>query len=144
MHHLKQKFVKSIMILFLLLSTYFASGQTNADSLIIKNKIKTVKIFDSENKLVNEIRYHFADRLIYRLDDDFAGYKNLKSTLTKIYDVNGNNIISVLTHSNLNKPTVWRHKYDKRGNEIATIDELNNYIFRSFYDKDNFKTIKFS
>lgn len=132
------------MILFLLLSTYFASGQTNADSLIINNKVKAVKILDSKNKLVNEIRYDSVGKLIYRLDDDFAGYENLKSMLTKIYDVNGNNIISVLTHSNFNKPTVWRHQYDERSNKIATIDEVGNYVFRQFYDEDNFMTMKLS
>ncbi|WP_299892408.1 hypothetical protein [uncultured Lacinutrix sp.] len=136
--------MKSLLIFFLFLSTYFTFGQTNADSLIIKNKIKVVKILNAKNKLVNEIRYDSLGKLIYRLDDDFAGYKNLKSTLTKIYDVNGNNIISVMTHSNFNKPTVWRHKYDDRGNKIATIDELNNNVFKQFYDEDNFMTMKLS
>ncbi len=101
-------------------------------------------MFDTNNKLVSESEYDSIGRLIYRLHDDFTGFKSLKSTLTKIYDNNGNNIISVLTHSNFNKPTVWRHKYDSYNNKTETLDEFGNYVFRYFYNENGFMIKKLS
>ncbi len=136
--------MKHIFSFLLLLLTNLTFSQTNADSLIISNRVKEVRIFDVNNKLVSKSQYDSIGRLIYRLHDDFAGFKSLKSTLTKIYNTNGNNIISVSTHSNFNKPTVWRYEYDNNGNKTSAIDEFGNYVYRYFYDDDGFMVKKLS
>lgn len=125
-----------ILILFITNSIF---SQNNSDSLIIKNKVKTVRIYDIMNKLVSSSEFDSLGKLVYRIQDDFGGYKTLKSTLTKIYDKNGYNIISVSTHSNFDKPTVWRHEYDINGNKTGTLDEFGNYVFKYFYDESGFK-----
>lgn len=126
------------ILIFFVSSSIFS--QNNADSLIIKNKVKSVRVYDNSNKLVSKSEFDSLGKLVYRLDNDFGGFKKLKSTLTKVYDKNGLNIISVSTHSNFEKPTVWRHEYDLNGNRIRILDEFGNYVFKFVYDKDGFKT----
>lgn len=140
----KLETLKHTFFFLLLLLTYLTFSQTNADSLIIKNRVKKVRVFDINNKLVSEFEYDSIARLIYRLHNDFTGFKSLKSTITKIYDSNDNNIISVSTHSNFNKPIVWRYEYDNNGSKTATLDEFGNYVFRYFYDKNGFMVKKLS
>lgn len=131
--------MKLLFVTILLLMNNLMFGQNNSDSLIISNRVKVVRVLNAYNDLVSNTEYDSIGRLIYRFNYDSIGFKPLKSTLTKIYDINGNNIISVLTHSNFNKPTIWRYQYDNNGNRIATIDEFGNYVFRYFYNKNGFK-----
>lgn len=128
------------ILIFFVSSSIFS--QNNADSLIIKNKVKSVRVYDNSNKLVSKSEFDSLGKLVYRLENDLGGFKKLKSTLTKVYDKNGLNIISVSTHSNFEKPTVWRHEYDLNGNRIRILDEFGNYVFKFVYDKDGFKTQK--
>ena len=130
-----------ILILFISNLTFC---QKNADSLIIKNKVKSVRIYDQSNKLVSKSEFDSLGRLVYNLQDDFGGYKRLKSTLTKVYDENGLNIISVSTHSNFDKPTVWRYEYDINGNKTGTLDEFGNYVFKYVYDENGLKIKEFA
>lgn len=114
-------------------------SQKNADSLIVKNKVKVVSIYDSANTLVSMSKFDDLGRLIYQLDDNFGSYKSLKATLTKTYDQKGNVMSTVFTHANYNHPRVWYYEYDTNGNKTGTLDEFGNYVFKYFYDESGFK-----
>ena len=134
--------MKTLLILFCLLLTNFALSQKNADSLILKHKVKTVKIFDSENKLVGELRYDTTGNLVFRFEDKFTFYRSLKSTLAKCHDFEIFDYTTIYNH--FASKSVWFYNYDKSGNVKSIEDELGNYLYKYKYDKDHFMIKKLS
>lgn len=134
------------IILHIIFLTFlnFVFSQTNSDSLIIKNKIKEVRIFDIDNNIACITKYDSLGKLTYNLMDNFTSQTSLKSSLTKIYNEKGNPIKTIFTHSSYSKPTIWINEFDDRNNKITTKDDLGNLVFEYFYDNSNFLVKKIS
>jgi hypothetical protein len=114
-------------------------SQSNSDSLIIKNKVKRVKIFDSENKLVSVYEYDIKGRLILRSMDNFTSAIFLKTSETNIYDENDNLIKTTFIHSSFSEPRIWIKDYDKNKNLVSIKNDKGDLVFQFFYDGTNFK-----
>src|SRR5690606_35206333 len=134
------------IILHIIFLTFlnFVFSQTNSDSLIIKNKIKEVRIFDIDNNIACITKYDSLGKLTYNLMDNFTSQTSLKSSLTKIYNEKGDPIKTIFTHSSYSKPTIWINEFDDRNNKITTKDDLGNLVFEYFYDNSNFLVKKIS
>jgi hypothetical protein len=129
-------------LLLLTFSTFFC--QSNNDSIIINNRIKEVRILDSENKLASITKYDLAGKLIFNSLDNFCGSTFLKTSITKFYDDNGKLIKTLSTHSSFEEPTIWIYEYDENGNKSVIKTQDGNLVFQFFYDNSNFLVKKLS
>jgi hypothetical protein len=131
--------MKSFKIILLLLINYSVFCQSNADSTIVKNKVKEVKIFDSTNNLVSISKYDVKGNLIFKSMDNFASATFLKTSEINTFDESGNEVKTVSTHSSFPDSTIWVKEYDKNKNLLNIKDEKGNLVFQYFYDDSNFK-----
>lgn len=127
-------------ILFFLFNLIYC--QENLDSIITKCRVKEVKIFDEEKKLVSLTRYDTLGRMLHNEVDNFTGATSLKTSMTKIYDQNGNVLKTISTHSSYPYPTIWIYEYDTDGNNIAVKTEQGDYVFQYFYNDSKFLILK--
>ena len=126
-----------IILLFFFTCSMFS--QSNADSIIVKNKVKEVKIFDSENNLVSEFKYDIKGRLVFRSMDNFTSAIFLKTSEINIYDENDNLIKTTFFHSSFSEPRIWIKEYDKNQNLVNVKNEKGDLVFQFFYDDKDFK-----
>lgn len=111
----------------------------NADSIIVKNKVKEVRIFDNKNNLVSLCKYDLKGNVLFKSMDNFTSSVFLKTSETNEYNDNGKLIKKTFTHSSFKEPTIWIKEYDKNQNLLNIKDEKGNLIFQFFYDDSNFK-----
>ena len=131
------KTVFKIIILLFFSNTVLC--QSNSDSIIRTNKVKEVRIVDSENKVASLTKYDSLGRMTFNALDNFGGATFLKTTLAKIYNDQGNNIQTISTHSSYpNERTVWFYEYDKNGNRTSIKTQDGNLVFQFVYDESNF------
>lgn len=128
-----------INILLLFLITFNSFCQTNTDSVIVKNKVKEVRIFDNKNNLVSLSKYDLKGNVLFKSMDNFTSAVFLKTSETNEYNDNGKLIKKTSTHSSFKEPTIWIKEYDKNQNLLNIKDEKGNLIFQFFYDDSNFK-----
>lgn len=138
MRHLTKKPMK-INILLLFLITFNSFCQTNTDSVIVKNKVKEVRIFDNKNNLVSLSKYDLKGNVLFKSMDNFTSAVFLKTSESNEYNDNGKLIKKTSTHSSFKEPTIWIKEYDKNQNLLNIKDEKGNLIFQFFYDDSNFK-----
>jgi len=119
--------------------TISAFCQINIESAIIENKVKEVRIFDSENNLVSVCKYNTNAKILFRSSENFASAMFLKTSETNIYNENNKVIETISTHSSFDKPTVWIKEYDGNQNLINIKDENGNMVFQYFYDQGKVK-----
>jgi hypothetical protein len=129
--------VKAVSLLLFFI-TNFVFAQTNADSIIINNKVREVRVVSAENNIACVSKYDRFGRLTYRLFDNFDGFPNLKSSIEWIYDSNGRKIKTISTHSSFTNPTIWIYEYDKKGNKLATKTVDGKPVFEYVYDDTGF------
>ena len=128
-----------INILLLFLITFNSFCQPNTDSVIVKNKVKEVRIFDNKNNLVSLSKYDLKGNVLFKSMDNFTSAVFLKTSETNEYNDNGKLIKKTSTHSSFKEPTIWIKEYDKNQNLLNIKDEKGNLIFQFFYDDSNFK-----
>lgn len=131
--------MKKLKIILLFFFTCSMFSQSNSDSIIVKNKVKEVKIFDSENNLVSEFKYDIKGRLVFRSMDNFTSAIFLKTSEINIYDENDNLIKTTFIHSSFSEPRIWIKDYDKNQNLVNIKNEKGDLVFQFFYDDKNFK-----
>lgn len=123
------------LILFLFISS-LGLAQINADSTIVKNKVKEVRIFNSNSKLVTVTKYDEKGKKIFNSSDrDY-----IKTSEATFYNDNGTIHKTVSTHSSYpDESTIWINEYDKNQNIIKIKDEKENLVFEFSYDDRNRK-----
>jgi hypothetical protein len=136
--HLTKKQMKFNLIILIFI-TFNSFCQTNTDSIIVKNKVKEVRIFDSKDNLVSVSKYDLKCNLLFKSMDNFTSALFLKTSETNTYNENGKLIKKISTHSSFKEPTIWIKEYDKNQNLVSIKDEKGNLIFQFFYDDSNFK-----
>ncbi len=128
-----------INVLILIFITFNSFSQNNADSIIVKNKVKEVRIFDIKDNLVSLSKYDLKGNVLFKSMDNFASAVFLKTSETNDYNDNGKLIKKTSTHSSFKEPTIWIYEYDKNQNLSNIKDEKGNLIFQFFYDDSDFK-----
>lgn len=131
--------MKKINLILLLLITHVVFSQKNANSAIISNKVKEVRIIDKNNKVVSISKYDNNGRLIFTSADNFTYAVFLKTSETISYNNDGKINKTISTHSSFEKPTIFINNYDSNGNLISIEDESGKLIFKYFYNDTNFK-----
>lgn len=126
-------------LIFLIFITFNSFCQTNTDSIIVKNKVKEVRIFDSKDNLLSVSKYDLEGNLLFKSMDNFTSAVFLKTSETNTYNENGKLIKKISTHSSFKEPTICIKEYDKNQNLESIKDEKGNLIFQFFYDDLNFK-----
>lgn len=131
--------MKKINLILLLLITHVVFSQKNANSAIISNKVKEVRIIDKNNKVVSISKYDNNGRLIFTSADNFTYAVFLKTSETISYNNDGKINKTISTHSSFEKPTIFINNYDSNWNLISIQDESGKQIFKYFYNDTNFK-----
>lgn len=129
--------MKSLLIFSLVILSNIAFCQLNNDSIILKNKVKEVREFNSKNKLISIAKYNEKGKLIFSSNEKLDG--SLKTSKTITYNEKGEATKIVSTHSSFSDPTTWLYEYDDKSNVTKIKDENGNLIFEFFYDNSGFK-----